>query len=311
MVAAFLLLVFASVQVGGSGASLADWRDPEARSVLLISRVPRTLALLLCGASLAVAGLILQLLTQNRFVEPATAGTIPSATLGMLLCGVLWPGAPVWLKMLVASGCALGGTLLFLGMLARLSLRSALVVPLVGIMLGAVIGAATTFLAVHFELLQSLAAWTAGDFSAVLRGRYELLWLAGALTLAAYLVADRFAVAGMGREMSVSLGLDYRRAVALGVCIVALVGGVVTVVVGVLPFVGLIVPNLVSLVMGDRLRQSLPWVCLAGAALTLACDVAGRLLVHPFEIPAGSVMGVAGAALFLAVLLKGGRLEGR
>ncbi len=85
--------------------------------------------------------------------------------------------------MMVATVFALLGTVLFMLLLQRIALKTALIVPLVGIMLSAVIGALTIFLAVYFDLLQSLDAWTSGDFSSVLQGRYELLWLVGALAL--------------------------------------------------------------------------------------------------------------------------------
>lgn len=299
------VLAALSLAVGNSdvqwGRMLAD---PRAADIVLISRWPRTAALILCGVAMSVSGLIMQLLTQNRFVEPATAGAVPSAGLGLLLTGILWPAAPVAVKMATAGTCALAGTALFLVIISRLSLRTSLVVPLVGIMLGAVIGAVTTFVAVRFEMLQSLVVWMSGDFSVVLRGRYEVLWLVGGLTVLTYLIADRFAVAGMGRDVAVSLGLDYRVTVILGLAIVAAVCGVVTVVVGTLPFLGLIVPNLISLLWGDNIRRNIPWICLTGAGIVLACDVFGRLVRHPYEIPVGSILGVAGAALFLLVLLK-------
>lgn len=298
-------LAVLSLAIGSSGITWDDIvHDPQAREILFISRWPRTAALVLCGIAMSVSGLIMQMLTQNRFVEPSTAGTVPSAGLGILLMGLLWPGAPVMVKMLVASACAMAGTGLFLILIGRLSLRSSLLVPLVGIMLGAVIGAVTTFIAVRYEMYQSLVAWMSGDFSAVLRGRYEVLWLVGLLAVLTYAVADRFAVAGMGRDVAVGLGLNYRATVILGLMIVASVNGVVTVVIGTLPFLGLIVPNLISLMFGDNLRRNIPWICLLGAGIVLACDIVGRVVHAPYEIPLGSILGVVGAAVFLVVLLK-------
>lgn len=187
--AVFILLagmIVASLFVGAGQVTLdAVWRDPIMRDIFLISRVPRTLALLLAGSAMSVAGLIMQLLTQNRFVEPSLAGTTQSASLGLLVVMVLMPSASLLVKMTVASLFAMAGTVLFMLLLRRIVLKSALVVPLVGIMLGAVIGAITTFAAMHFDLLQSLSGWESGDFSGVLRGRYELLWLVGILTLIA------------------------------------------------------------------------------------------------------------------------------
>ncbi|MCV9879911.1 ABC transporter permease [Brenneria izbisi] len=282
----------------------ALWSDPAMRDIFFISRVPRTLALLLAGSAMSVAGLIMQLLTQNRFVEPSLAGTTQSAGLGLLAVMVLAPGASILLKMTVASLFALAGTLLFMMLLRRVVLKSALVVPLVGIMLGAVISAITTFGAMHFDLLQALGSWEAGDFSGVLQGRYELLWLVGLLTLLACWVADRFTVAGMGREFSVNVGLNYRQVMLMGLSIIAVISGVVVVVVGNLPFLGLIVPNLISMLFGDNVRKTIPWVCLLGGGLVLFCDIISRVIRYPFEIPVSVILGVIGAAVFLLLLLS-------
>lgn len=303
MLVSFLTLT--SLVVGSNSIGITQLlADPTAWDLLTLSRIPRTVALLLCGMAMSVCGLIMQMLTQNRYVEPATAGAVQSAGLGILIITILWPAAPVLARMGVASLCSLLGTGLFLLILQRLSLRATLIVPLVGIMLGAVISAVTVFIAVRFDLLQSLSAWTSGDFSGVMKGRYELLWLVGALTLLTYFVADRFAVAGMGREFAVNLGLNYRKVMLLGMSIVAIVSGVVVVVIGALPFLGLIVPNIVSLILGDNVRQNIPWIALLGGGIVVSCDLVGRLLVHPFEIPAGSILGVIGAVVFLFVILR-------
>ncbi|HCB0756083.1 TPA: iron chelate uptake ABC transporter family permease subunit, partial [Klebsiella pneumoniae] len=227
-----------------------------------------------------------------------------SASLGLLVVMLLFPAAGIFTKMMVATVFALLGTVLFMLLLQRIALKTALIVPLVGIMLSAVIGALTIFLAVYFDLLQSLDAWTSGDFSSVLQGRYELLWLVGALALMACWVADSFTVAGMGREFSINVGLNYRKVMIIGLSIIALISGVVVSVVGALPFLGLIVPNLVSLVMGDNIRKTIPWVCLSGGAIVLLCDVIGRLIRYPFEIPASVILGAVGAVIFLFLLLK-------
>jgi len=167
-----------------------------------------------------------------------------------------------------------------------------------------VIGAITTFIAFRFDLLQSIGAWTTGDFSVVLRGRYELLWTIAALTALAYLAADRFTVAGLGQDFTTNLGLNHRRILSLGLAIIALVTAAVVVTVGTIPFLGLIVPNVVSLMIGDNIRRSLPWVGVMGAGLVLLCDIVGRLIIYPFEIPIGTVMGVIGAVFFLFLILR-------
>jgi iron complex transport system permease protein len=270
----------------------------ETELPLLISRLPRTLAGVLTGASMAVAGLIRQIIARNRFVEPTTAGTAQSADLGLLAMTLLTPSAPLMLKMVAASLAALAGTALFLAIARRLPPTQPLLVPLVGLIYGGVLGAAETFIAWQTDLIQYLGVWMNGEFSGVLTGRYELLWLCGVMAALAFLVADRFTI-----EASLGLGLNYGQVVALGLTIVAMVTAMVVVTVGMIPFVGLVVPNLVSRLMGDNLRGSLPWVALFGAAMVLACDLLGRTIRYPYEIPVGTVFGVVGSALFLYLLL--------
>ena len=161
-----------------------------------------------------------------------------------------------------------------------------------------------TFIAYQNDLLQYLAVWMNGEFSGVLVGRYELLWVSGAAAAAAYFVADRFTIASLGREASLGLGLDYRRIVGIGLVMVAVITALVVVTVGMIPFVGLVVPNVVSRVMGDNLRRTLPFVALTGAGLVLVCDLIGRVVRYPYEIPVGTVFGVVGSVIFLWLLLR-------
>ncbi|KHE01477.1 iron ABC transporter permease [Pantoea stewartii] len=301
-------LMMLSVMTGVTQLSLMDvWRDADMREIMWVSRVPRTVALVLAGSAMSVAGQIMQMLTQNRFVEPSVVGTTQSAGLGLLLVMLFYPAAPVIVKMGIAALFALAGTLLFMLLIAPVRQKSALIVPLTGIMLGAVFSSVTTFLAMQFDLLQALGSWESGDFSSVMQGRYELLWLVGMIALLAGLLADRFTVAGLGHDFSVNVGLNYRRVQLSGMAMIALISGVVIVVVGVLPFLGLIVPNIVSLLSGDNLRRTVHWVALTGAMLVVSCDILGRLIVQPFEIPVSTLLGVLGAAVFLLLIMKGKR----
>ncbi|MGE8398065.1 MAG: ABC transporter permease, partial [Comamonas sp.] len=237
-------------------------------------------------------------------VEPSTMGTVESATLGMLFCMLVAPDLPVFAKMGISAATALAGTMLFMAILSRIKLRSAWIVPLVGLILAGVIEAATTFWAYQYDMIQSLRAFSNGDFSVVVEGRYEMLWLSLGVTGLAVLAADRFTVAGLGESFATNLGLNYKRLVLQGLIVVSVVTACIVVTVGSIPFVGLIVPNVVRLMVGDNVRRSVWWVATAGAALTLVCDLAGRLLIAPYEIPVGTVMGVVGSALFLMILLR-------
>ena len=206
--------------------------------------------------------------------------------------------------MIVAVAFAFVGTMVFFVFLRRVTLRSSLIVPIIGIMLGAVVSSISSFVALQFDALQNLGVWFAGSFTSVLRGQYEVLWIVLAVGVAVFFVADRLTVAGLGEDIATNVGVNYQQVVLLGTGLVAIATGVVTVVVGNLPFLGLIVPNVVSMIRGDDLRSNLPWVCLLGIAVVTVCDLIGRTIIMPFEVPVSLILGIVGAAVFITMILR-------
>lgn len=277
---------------------------PDGAQMFMITRVPRTIGLILAGAGMAMCGLVMQMLTQNRFVEPTTTGTTEWAGLGLLLVLVLFPDAPLMARMLGAVAMAFAGTMLFFLFLRRVMLTSSIIVPIVGLMLGAVVGAVSTFIALSTNMLQSMAIWFTGSFTSVLRGQYEPLWLVLVVVVIVFIVADRFTIAGLGKDIATNVGVDYERIILIGTALIALATGVITVVVGNLPFLGLIVPNVVSLMRGDDLRSNLPWVALGGVALITVCDIIARVINMPFEVPVSLILAMIGSVVFITLLLR-------
>ena len=294
------LLLVASLLTGVYDIFGAD----SGAEMFAITRIPRTVALVLAGAAMAMCGLIMQLMTQNRFVEPTTTGTTEWAGLGLILVMVMIPDAGLLTRMTVAIVFSFVGTLVFFLFLRKVTLRSSLIVPIIGIMLGAVVGAVSTFVALQFDALQNLGVWFAGSFTSVLRGSYEVLWIVLLVGIAVFWVADRLTVIGLGEDIATNVGVNYQRVLLLGTGLVAIATGVVTVVVGNLPFLGLIVPNVISMIRGDDLRSNLPWVCLLGIAIVTVCDLIGRTVIMPFEVPVSLILGIVGAVVFIALLLR-------
>ena len=298
-----VVLSVASLFVGVIDLSWAAlWSDPAALELLVVSRAPRTIAVVISGGALAVSGAIMQMLVRNRFVEPMTAGTGQGAALGILLVTLFAPGASIFVKMVLASLTALSAGAGFLAIVQRLPPTQPLLVALVGLIYGGILGAAVTFIAYQADLLQYVEIWMNGEFSGVLQGRYELLWLVALVAALTYLAADQFAIIGMGRTASINLGLNYGQTMVLGLLAISIVTALTVVTVGLIPFVGLVVPNIVARLAGDNLRRSLPLTAMTGAGLVLLCDILGRLIRYPYEIPVGTVFGVVGALLFLWLL---------
>ncbi|WP_404445980.1 iron chelate uptake ABC transporter family permease subunit [Microbacterium marinum] len=277
---------------------------PDGAEMFAITRIPRTVGLILAGAAMAMCGLVMQLLTQNRFVEPTTTGTTEWAGLGLLLVMLLFPDAPLMVRMLGAVAAAFIGTMLFFLFLRRVMLTSSIIVPIVGMMLGAIVGAVSTFIALSTNMLQSMAIWFTGSFTSVLRGQYEPLWIVLIVVVAVFIAADRFTIAGLGQDVATNVGVNYARVVLIGTTLIAIAAGVVTVVVGNLPFLGLIVPNVVSMIRGDDLRSNLPWVALGGIALITACDILARVVNMPFEVPVSLILAMIGSVVFITLLLR-------
>lgn len=283
---------------------LLNWNSEE-MEIFLISRVPRLVAILLAGAGMSIAGLIMQQLSRNKFVSPTTAGTLDATRLGILVSMLLFTNATMVEKMLVAFLFALAGTFLFMQILDRIKFKDAIFIPLIGMMFGNILSSVTTFFAYRADVIQNMSAWLQGDFSLMMKGRYELLYISIPVLILAYLYANKFTVAGMGEDFSKNLGLSYKRVVNLGLVLVALITATVVLTVGMIPFLGLIIPNIVSLFNGDHLRKTLPHTALLGASFLLIADILGRVIIFPYEISISLMVGVLGSGIFLYLLWRG------
>ncbi|MEC1545419.1 petrobactin ABC transporter permease YclN [Bacillus halotolerans] len=304
----FLLIILAvtSVFIGVEDLSPLDLFDlsKEEASTLFASRLPRLISILIAGMSMSICGLIMQQITRNKFVSPTTAGTMDWARLGILISLLLFTSASPLMKMLIAFVFALVGNFLFMKILEKIKFNDTIFIPLVGLMLGNIVSSIATFIAYKYDLIQNVSSWLQGDFSLVVKGRYELLYLSIPLVIIAYVYADKFTVAGMGESFSVNLGLKYKRVVNIGLILVSLITSLVILTVGMLPFLGLIIPNIVSIYRGDNLKNSLPHTALLGAVFVLFCDILGRVIIFPYEISIGLMVGIIGSGIFLFMLLR-------
>ncbi|MDS9472114.1 ABC transporter permease [Sporosarcina pasteurii] len=282
---------------------LLDFKSEETE-IFLISRLPRLIAIILAGAGMSIAGLIMQQLSRNKFVSPTTAGTLDATRLGILVSMLMFANASTIEKMIIAFAFALAGTLLFMQILDRIKFKDAIFIPLVGLMFGNILSSVTTFFAYRADVIQNMSAWLQGDFSMIMKGRFELLYISIPVLILAYVYANKFTVAGMGEDFSKNLGLAYRRVVNLGLILVALITTTVVLTVGLIPFLGLIIPNIISIFHGDHLKKTLPHTALLGAIFLLICDILGRVLIYPYEISISLMVGVIGSGIFLYLLFR-------
>ncbi|MEC2036949.1 ABC transporter permease [Bacillus atrophaeus] len=306
LVVLLILLAFCSIFIGVEDLSPLDLfhMNKEEASTLFASRLPRLISIIIASMSLSICGLIMQQISRNKFVSPTTAGTMDWARLGILISLMLFTSASPLIKMLIAFIFALAGNFLFMKILERIKFNDTIFIPLVGLMLGNIVSSIATFIAYKYDLIQNISSWLQGDFSLIVKGRYELLFLSIPLVIIAYVFADKFTVAGMGESFSVNLGLKYKRIVNIGLIISSLITSLVILTVGMLPFLGLIIPNIVSIYKGDNLKSSLPHTALLGAVFVLLCDILGRIIIFPYEISIGLMVGIIGSGIFLYMLLR-------
>lgn len=300
-----LILSACSLFVGVIDVEAGDLLTGDLKSleIFLISRLPRLLAILCTGAGMSTAGLIMQQLCQNKFVSPTTGATISSAQLGILIALLFMPSSTLGSRAVFAFLAAVLGTWIFVWFIQRIQFKDAVMVPLVGIMFGNVIGGITNYLAYKYEMTQTLSTWLVGHFSAVLRGRYEIVYLTAPLILLAFLFANHFNIVGMGKDFSRNLGVPYNLVLFMGLTIAAMITASVVVVVGSISYIGLIVPNIVAMFKGDQIRGTLVDTALFGAAFVLVCDMIGRVVIYPYELPIELIVGVIGSILFVGLLL--------
>lgn len=303
LLAITIILSVISIFIGVSNINILNLSSSDIE-VLMISRFPRLLSILVAGIGMSISGVIMQQISNNKFISPSTAATVDSAKLGVLFSLIIFSSANIFQKMMLSFVFSLAGTFIFMIILKKIKIKNVIFIPLVGIMLGNVIGSITDFFAYKYNLNQSMGAFLQGNFSTVLKGNYEILYLSIPLLIIAFSYVHKFTLAGMGEEMSVSLGLNYKRVTNLGVVIVAIISSLVVITVGSIPFVGLIIPNIVSIWKGDNLKNNMPIVALLGASFVLACDIISRLIIAPYEIPIDLTIGVIGAVIFLYLIFR-------
>ncbi len=304
-----ILLSLASLFIGVGDVSLTTLMQGDATTwqLFMTSRIPRLLAILLAGGGLSIAGLIMQQISQNRFAAPSTSGTIECAMLGFVLSLVIFGnGEQLWL----IFSTAMFGTWCFVQLIQRIQFKNVVFVPLIGIIFGNIVSSMAMFIAYKYDAVQNLSGWTVANFANILAGNYELLYIALPVMIISFLYAARISAVGMGKDFAVNLGLNYQHVLTLGVALVSIMSASVVMIVGQLPFLGLIVPNLVNRFYGDNLRKNIPRTAMLGGILVLICDLAGRLIIFPYEVPISMVISLLGGGVFIFLILKGMKRDG-
>ena len=303
---ALLILSIVSLFVGvidlDFNTLLSD-RDGMGLKIVLLTRIPRLLAILCTGVGMSVAGLIMQKLCMNKFVSPSTGATIQSAQFGILLSLVFIPAIGLWGRILLAFAMSILGTWIFVWFVQKIQFKNTVLVPLIGIMFGNVLGGITSFIAYKYEVTQQLSSYFVGSFALIMKGNYELVWVAVPLVVLAFIFANYFNIVGMGKDFSQNLGVNYKLVLFFGLTIAAMITASVVTVVGQISYIGLIIPNIVAMLKGDKIKGTLVDTALFGALFVLVCDIIARSMIMPYELPIELIVGMIGSVLFVFMLI--------
>lgn len=265
-------------------------------------RLPRILAGAIVGASLAVAGAIMQGITRNPLSDPGILGIEAGAAFAVVLGVTLLGSPPLSTYALLASAGALGAAL-FVYVLGGIGRGGAtpLKLTLAGAVLTAFIGSFTSaILILNQDTLEQVRFWTAGSLSgrdiALLAqtAPYMLVGLFGAL-----LLGWQITMLSLGDEIAVGLGLRTGWIKVVCAAVVVLLAGGAVALAGPIGFVGLVVPHIVRMIVGTDYRWILPYSALGGAMLVTIADIGARLIIRPLELPVGVVMALIGAPFFI------------
>ncbi len=274
------------------------------RNILLFSRVPRTLAAMLAGCALALAGALIQAVLNNAMASPNVIGVNAGAGFFAMLTAVLLPGTAGITPM--ASFLGAFGTALFIYLLAVRAGLSRTTLILAGIAVSSILTAGINTITLLFpDTVVGATGFMLGGFSGmtlavVLRA---IPYLAAGAILA-FLLAVDLNVLQLGEESAAALGVHVGRVRFLAILAAALLAGAAVSFSGLLSFVGLLVPHMARRLVGGDNRRLLAAAALLGGSFVLACDVLARILFSPFEFPVGIVMSLLGGPFFLHLLMR-------
>ncbi len=279
---------------------------PE-QGIIRESRVLRTAIGVLAGAALALAGALTQTITRNPLADPGllgiNAGSALAIVIGITVFGVSGFSPQLWLSFL---GAGLAGVAVFAIGGRGAGMSSPVRLALGGAALTAVLGSLTTaLLLLNPEALSTFRFWLAG--SLIARAQAPLFALAAAGVLAvliAAMVTRSLGALALGDDSAASLGTHPGRSRALVMVAVTLLAGLATAIAGPIAFIGLAVPHLVRGVTGARLGWLFALSVPVGAAVILLCDVAGRLIARPGEVPVGVTTALLGGAVLALMARK-------
>ncbi|WP_342577462.1 iron ABC transporter permease [Psychrobacillus sp. FSL K6-2843] len=273
-------------------------------NIIMTSRLPRVIAALLVGAFLAVAGAVMQGITQNYLASPSIMGVNDGSAFVITIAMVFFPGLPNY-QMIILSmiGSAIGAGLVFgFGSLIKGGL-SPVSLAIIGTVIGTFLSSLASAIAMYFQVSQSVSVWYNAKLHTVNPDMLLLSIPFGLVGLFLALgVAKSITIASLGDEIAVGLGQRTKWVKIISILAVVCLTGTAVALVGKIGFVGLIIPHITRFLVGVDYRFLIPCSAAIGAVFLALCDVLSRFINFPFETPVGVVTAIIGVPFFLYLI---------
>jgi iron complex transport system permease protein len=285
--------------------------DPDNidHQIILTSRIPRVAGALLIGAFLAVSGALMQGMTRNYLASPSIMGISDGSVFAITLCMVFLPEASSMTMIIYSLAGSLLGAVLVFGT-AKLLPGGAtpLTMAVLGTIIGTFLGGISQALATYFQVSQNISFWYNARLHMMDPALIKLAIPFAVVGLALGLLMSRpVTMLSLGDETAAGLGLKVTAVKGLTMLSVVILTGISVAIAGKIAFVGLIIPHITRLLIGQDYRKIIPFAAFMGALFLAACDLISRFINYPFETPVGVVTALFGVPFFLyLVKTRGG-----
>lgn len=308
-----LLLIFIFSTVGSVDLSLKEIfsslinnDNKVVTTIVYKMRLPRNILAAIVGANLAIAGVLLQSVMRNPLADPGITGVSTGASVAAIIVLLVLPKYSAMLPIVAFVGGAIACILVFI-MSYKNGLKPGRIV-LAGVAINTILGGVISFLSTMYsDRIQSAMLWLNGSLATKTWSHVNMLFIYSLIGLVASLFLIRSAnLLQLGDDAATNLGVNVNLT-RLIICTVAVfLAGISTAVVGIISFVGLIVPHIARMIMGSDHKYTIPFSIVLGAIVLLVADTLARSIGGALEIPVGVIMSIVGGPFFLYLLRKRG-----
>ncbi len=300
-----LILFFLNISLGTKTLNPFNFQQLPAtdQKIIMQLRIPRTIAAITAGLTLAASGVLIQAALKNPLADSSILGFQSGATLMAMIIILIFPELYSSLPLFAFGGGLITFSIVFW---MTKDQKNAMTIVLAGVAINSIIGAFIGLLSLFFaDRLQYTVSWTSGSLNGVSIDEMKLLvgYTCIALVLL-FLIYKKLNLLTFDDNQLLNIGINVNHLRLLVATISVFLAAISTSLVGIIGFVGLISPHITRRIVGYDNEQVLPISCLIGAILVTACDLLQRIMLPYYEIPVGATMAIFGGSFFLYLLLK-------